>query len=338
MKSFVTLLVCSILTIQAWTQEKMNDSISSITLTNKLSILKDRVFLTCPDSAKNIARANDIMEAPKSEENETRIVFDIKDMRLVIFAQEMFARTTPDLLNDLNQKNLKVEMLKFGFVSKIIKNEKGFIAILSTPTKYDEKSQAILINSLTIQNSDSSLTKINAFINPAAYKQKEAYIKLTETIFKTIEQGNRKLNLAERQEEYKILGTKNKLVLSIPNNYSLTIDNGYDFDVYKIKPVNPINDTTYSQIFVYTGDHPSWFYGEYGFKNDENKIIDGELFDKKMTWYYFENIAENNYLIEYQYDAKRISKNMIIHIAIVANSEKEVLRLKDLTEKFRLEK
>lgn len=338
MKKIVVILICFILTIQAWAQEKMNDSISSIPLTNKLSILKDRVFLTCPDSAKNIARANDIMEAPKSEENETRIVFDIKDMRLVIFAQEMYARTTPDLLNDLNQKNLKGEMVKFGFVSKIIKDEKGFIAILSTPTKYDEKSQAILINSLIIKNQDSSLTKINAFINPAACKQKEAYIKLTESIFKTIEQGNRKLNLSERQEENKILGSKNKLVFSIPNNHCLTIDNGYDFDVYKIKPVKLLNDTTYSQIFVYTGDHPSWFYGEYGFKDDENTIINGELFDEKITWYYFKNKVENNYLIEYQYDAKKISKNLIIHVAIVANSENEVLRLKDLAEKFKLEK
>src|SRR5262245_46980816 len=58
-------------------------------LEQELSILADRFFLRFPKEARNEARSVDIMSAPPGEEEETRIVIDHGEERIVFFAREL---------------------------------------------------------------------------------------------------------------------------------------------------------------------------------------------------------------------------------------------------------
>ena len=109
------------------------------------------------------------------------------------------------------------------------------------------------------------------------------------------------LNIAERIEKLKKNNKTDqhrKLSFEIPENHILQLDNGPDFDVFNIIPVRKISDTSYSKAIVYAGHHPSWFYKDYGFSQDENFIIKGEFIGEKVTWYYFENHEEKALLRE----------------------------------------
>ena len=93
-------------------------------------------------------------------------------MRLVFYAQELYVSGDNNLLTTISKSNAT------GFVNKILFDRDSILSILSTPTTFDTTQNAILVNCLSVKTQDNTVFRINAYINPAAFKNKKTQISL----------------------------------------------------------------------------------------------------------------------------------------------------------------
>src|SRR6185312_3341843 len=227
---------------------------------NKLSVLNGRAYFTFPIKAENVERPTDIMSAGRNPNEETRIVFDIDKMRMVFFVQELY---------EVSDKNLVKEVMadsayKANFTSKVFLQKDSMLAILSSPLRYDSSQSAIMVNSLLVQTSDSTLFRIDAYINPAAYIKLKEYTNLSVKVFQTLEKGERRNNIKPRDEKRPLMDTTKSFIFHLPVNYCITVDQKYDFQVFKLHRFRSFVDSAWADMMVYVGDYPQYAYMDYG--------------------------------------------------------------------------
>ncbi len=247
---------CLALSILVTINAAFGQDFNSIELSKKVSILNDRVFLNFPDAAENIARQVNIMSADHNINKETRIIYDIGSKRLVFFAQELFRLGTENLFETVSNEEIK----GMDFEKKVLTDKESLLSILLTPTVFDSTENAILVNRLLVRTQDNSLLRIDAYINPEAYSDRDNYLDLTERVFKTISKGNRTNTRVARTEKIKIFDAKKSFEFDLPENYSITVDQKYDFQVYNLHKYVDYSDTNWVSLTIYTGHHPSFFH------------------------------------------------------------------------------
>lgn len=306
----------------------------STRLEKRLSVLNKKVFFDFPAKAIISPRVADIMAADPNENRETRIITDWGNMKLVIFAQELYALSSTTLFQDISKE---VEP-DFDFQRKILTDKDSLISVLSTPTLFDSSANGILVNSLLVKTQDNTVCRIDAYINPVAYFRKDEFIELTENIFKTISKGTRITNLGAREESYSIAGSTNKFLFKIPKNYFLTVDEKYDFSVLKLTKYKDLTDKTFSSITIYTGFHPSWFHKEYGFTDSNAVKIKGRFLQNNIDWFYFADSPNSFYLKEQMIPSDNIEKGLILHIAMLSNKKDIMEELAKIVEDIKLSK
>jgi hypothetical protein len=315
----------------AFFQTIFGQNLKDIKLDNKQSILNDKAFFNFPTAAKNEARATDIMSADHNINQETRIVLDIDKMKLVFFAQELYLLSDNNLFTEVSK-----EKSKLNFQRKTLTDSDQMLSILSTPTVFDSTKNAILVNSLLVKTQDNSVFQINAYINPDAYKLKDDFVKLTEQVFQTLTKGTRKNIVTARVEILNIFGTKKDFKFTIPENYCITIDQKYDFQVFKFHKYSNYSDTNWVKLTIYTGNHPSYFYKSYGFDEGASKKVAGKFLDKNVDWLSFYNAGKQVYLKEQQIPGDKIDKGLIVHIAMLSNSDISIEELTKIVESIQL--
>lgn len=302
-------------------------------LEKHISILNKKVFFDFPSIAVVSPRVADIMAADPNENRETRIILDNGKMRLVFFAQELFAHAGNSLFEDISRE---IEP-DFDFKRKVLFDDDSLMTILSTPSRFDSTASAILVNSLLIKSPDNTVSRIDVYINPDAYSKRDEYIRLTENIFKTISKGTRRINLAARDESYKIFGVDSKFLFKLPENYYVTVDEKYDFGVFKLtKYKKSLTDTTYTSITIYTGHHPSYFYKEYGYTEDKAVKTKGSFLQNSVDWLYLKDEPQNFYLKEQFIPSDTIEKGLILHIAMLSNKKEVIDELSKITEAIKV--
>ena len=133
---FLSVLLLSVTT-------SFGHKISDLKLDNKQSILNDRAFFQFLSEAKNIARQTDIMSVNPNINKETRIVLDIDEQRLVLFARELSVTSNNNLLEIVSKENS--EKAK----TKILTDSDSLLSILVRLTILDSTANAILVNKAT---------------------------------------------------------------------------------------------------------------------------------------------------------------------------------------------
>ena len=301
---------------------------------NTFSILKDRLFINCPKEAKSEPRPHNLMSAPPSAEEETRITLDDKDKRLVIFAQEMNALASKTLLADV--KKMYSDQERADYLFKEITMKDGMSAVQTIPIKYDSTKEAILINSLLIQTKDSSLVQIGAYISPKAFSDRKRYITLSDSILNTISAGPRQIRFHARKEYLPFPANPGKLLAEVPEHYLVVPNNGADFNEYQIRKIDLFTNQMQGGIIVYVGFYPTLLAPAYQFKTDKVQIKEELFLGKKMKWSSYSDKAKKIYLKELTCYADDAVKGLKIHIAIVASSEKEMDALIKIAAKMAL--
>lgn len=298
----------------------------------QLSILNNKYYFVFPSTAKITPRVADIMAADPNINRETRIMLEKGNQKLVFFAQELFALSGKALFEEISKENEP----EFNFNRKIIFDEDSVLAILSTPSRFDSASPAILINSLLIKSPDNTVSRVDAFISPEAFPARNEYIKRTEDIFRTISKGIRRVKLEPREESYKIFGTDSKIVFKLPENYYVTVDEKYDFGVFKLnKYKNGITDTSYTGISIYAGHHPSYFHTEYGYSVDKSTKIKGLFLQNPVEWLYFRDDAQSFYLKEQFIQSDFIQQSLVLHVAMLTNKKQVLDELNKIVESIK---
>ena len=285
---------------------------------NEISILNDRFYFTFPDTAKNIARATNIMSAGRNANRETRVIYDIGEKRIVFFAQELFLKSVSNLENTLKSESGAA----YHFVTKTIYNKDSVQCVKITPEKFDEKAAAILINTVIIKNADNTLSRFDTYLNPKAFADRATFDKISEQVLSSFRKGNRRINLNARVDSFFVLGSKNIMQISFPKDYMITVDNAGDFETYNIKKVVAYGDTLDASIIIYFGFHPSLFNGELQLTNFKTPDTDGEFMGQKMQWMNFNDSERKLLLREQVFADDDIGENAKIHIALIANDQK----------------
>lgn len=319
------------LLLSAFCQATYGQSLEDIKLDNKQSILNDKAFFNFPTAAVNSARATDIMSADHNINQETRIVLDIDKMKLVFFAEELYLLGDNNLLTEVSKENNTLNIQR-----KTLTDKEQILSILSTPTIFDSTKNAILVNSLLVKTQDNSIFRINAYINHDAFRLKDDFVKLSEQVFQSLSKGTRKSNRNERDETVNIFGTKKNFKFTIPENYCITMDQKYDFQVFRFHKYSNYGDTNWVNLTIYTGNHPSYFYGEYGFDKDSAKNVAGKFLDKNVDWLSFYTADKQIYLKEQKIPSDKIDQGLIVHIAMLSNKDISIEELTKIVESIQL--
>ncbi|MBO2007630.1 hypothetical protein [Hymenobacter negativus] len=291
--------------------------IATSPLDNKQSILNGRAFATFPSTALNSARPTDIMSADHNANLETRIMLDIQKMRLVFFAQELYAlgdkKSVTQFVTEENQKS--------GAKITVLTDNGSLFSILSTPAAFDSTREAILVNSLLVRTNDNTVFRIAAYINPAAYDKREEFVKLTARVFETLTAGTRQNSRTAHTETLALANTKKKLKIVLPANYSVTSDQKYDFQVFLFHHYRNLGDEQRENLTIYAGSHPSYFFRNFKFERDEALIRKGNFLGKPVNWLHFANSGKNLYIKEQQVPSDNIAAGLILHVGMLGGSE-----------------
>ena len=290
---------------------------------NEISMLNGRFSFIFPDSAKSEARGVDIMSADPNQNNETRVVYDIGSKRIVFFAEDLLMKSVDDLEAELRKEATK----EYPLTVQKKDNFDSTISYIITPQNFNDKGQAILINALIIKNPDNTLSKFSAYINPNAFKDKSTFDRIVEQVFSSFKKGNRRLNLSARTETFKILGTKTLYDIKLPENYIVSVDKKYDFEVFKIKQVSRYGDTEFGDLIIYFGFYPSLVYKEMQLESFRTKDTEGEYMFQKLPWSNYQDKKRNLFVREQVFIDDDIQKNAQNHIAMIASSEKKIEEL-----------
>jgi len=290
---------------------------------NEISMLNDRFSFIFPDSAKNQARQTDIMSADPNINRETRVFMDIGSKRVVFFAEDLLVRS----IDNLESKLISESTEDFSFSVEKKDNLDSTICYKLTPQKFNKAAEAILINSLIVKNSDNTLSKLSVYLNPKAFEDKATFDNIVSQVFSSFKKGGRKLNLTARTESFKILATKTVFNIKLPENYIVTVDKKYDFEVYKIDQVNLYGDKGFAHLLIYFGFHPSLVSNELNMENSKTKDTEGEYMLQKLPWSNYKDKKRNLYLREQIFIDDDIQKDVQNHIAMISDNEKKIEEL-----------
>ncbi|MCW3084793.1 MAG: hypothetical protein JWP12_2159 [Bacteroidetes bacterium] len=312
-------------------QTVYGQNLKELKLDNKLSVLNDKAFFNFPAAAVNSARAADIMSADYNKNLETRIVLDEDKMKLVFFAQELFLIGDKNLFDDVSK-----EESKLNFQKKLLSDKDQLLSILCTPTVFDTAADAILINRLIVKTQDNTVFQIDAYINPEGFKLKNDFTDLSKRVFETLSKGTRIIDKSAREESQKILGTKKDFKFSLPENYFITVDQKYDFQVFHVHKYRAYNDTGFVSITIYVGNHPSYFYKEYDIDINTAKKVTGKFLNENVDWLNFYYAEENLYIREQQIPKDNLEKGLILHVAMLSNIETSIADLSKIVEAIKV--
>lgn len=307
-----------------------SQKISELKLDNQQSILNDKVFFQFPADAKNIARQTDIMSADPNINKETRIMMDIGNQRLVFFSRELYVTSSNKLLEAVSRENKEQSNVA------ILTDRDSLLSVLITPTKFDSTENAILVNELYVRTPDKTVFVIGAYINPEAYPNKDEFQKLSKRVFTSLSKGTRKINYHTREEIAPIFEGKKKFSMQLPEGYVVTKDKKYDFEVLKFQKIQDIADTNWISLTIYTGHHPSYFYGEYNFEKEKAVISKEKFLSQPIEWLNFSNEDQKLYLKEQQIAADQIEEDLIVHIAMSSNNPQAIKELTKIVENIKL--
>lgn len=305
----------------------------TVQLNKQLSILNKKLFLQFPGAAIPSPRVADIMAADPNENKETRILYDQGNMRMVFFAQDLFSLGGKTLFEDISRQ---VEP-EFDFTRKKITDSASLLAVLSTPSLFDSTQNAILVNSLLVQTPDNTVSRVDAYINPEAWNQKDEYIRLSEKIFKTLIRGSRTIELNARTETYKIPGTNKQFSFSLPANYFVTLDEKYDFSVFKINKFKKLTDDQYTSLTIYTGHHPAFFHKEYGLSDSTAQKVKAAFLQKQYDWLFFSDDKNKFYLREHIIPADEVESGLVFHVALLTNKKEILEELSTIATKIKVQ-
>lgn len=225
---------------------------------------------------------------------------------------------------------------KEGFQRKILTNKDQILSVLNTPKTYDAKQSAILISDLLVKMEDNSVFEVRAYINQDAFKEKDEFIRLTEQVFATLCKGTR-INMRNAHEEtLNIFETKKDFVFAVPENYNITIDQKYDFQVFEFHKFSGYEDTDWVSLTIYVGNHPSFFYREYDFEESNSTEASSKFLDKNISWLMFHDASRGIYLKEQKIQSENIGKDLIVHIAMMANTASSISELTKIVESIKV--
>lgn len=319
-------------------QYSIAQSYKDVTLSNKLSILNDRVYLQFPLNSVITSR-----DTTNNYSTYIRVIFNNVIIRFS--ARDIFKTATNKLFASLAKETTLLDYKKL----LATKEEQQLQALLITPFKYDTVLRSVLINKLLVKTKDNSLIEIDVSIQAKDFLQKDEVTKLSEQIFQTITNGTRLINLNARKEIRKVAGTQKNFVFNLPENYVLK-DESNLFNVKLI--IVKYKDFTYNDYnilnrdeFIFNISKDSYIDFEdftyWGYEQSSGKLnkveIKGKFLSEKIEWLTFDLFRQGLFLKEQIIECKQLGRNCVVHISMISDNQKNIKEMTKIAEAIELE-
>lgn len=310
-------------------QESFSQSLDTLPLDNRQTVLNGKAYVDIPKSMKYEAREANIMSADYNINEETRFVLDIGKMRLVLFATELYTIANDKFLQTTENEH-----------TKILSKKDSLFSIMTIPQRVESGKQAILISSLFVKTSDNTLFRFDAYLNSQGFEYMKDFQALAERIFATIKDGERNNVLSKRIESFpSYINDQYNFVFEIPDNYFVTVDRKYDFEVFKVKKFVPYSEqAVLEQLIIYTGFYPSNIYEDFNLSEQDAKKVKGKLFNQNINWLQFEIKSQSMIVREQKISNDEIQEGLKIHVAMLCSEVECINNLSKMVENIRIEK
>lgn len=311
-------IIALLLTSQpVWAQKKGPEALS-----NRVSILDGRAYLSFPANAVSSARPVDIMSVKPNEQLETRVVLDVGKSRVVFFARELFRLTDKQFV----RQAAVYKSATFSADPQLIRDTDSLTAVLSTAARHDTTASAILLKRLLVRTIDNTVFEVAAYVNPAGFGRRAEFEALANRVFRTVRPGQRLFNRSARTE------THDELVFALPENYCLTRKQSYDFWVYTIWPIEPLLSDTNSNVTVYLGHHPSPIFRDEGVAASTAQLTAGHFLGKSIQWMGFSKPASKLYWREQIIPSATGKDEPLAHVFVRSTSPEKLPSLTAIVE------
>lgn len=295
------------------------DGLSGLPLGRSELLLGDRLELQVPDSMRNEPRAVDIMSAAPSTAREARLVLDTLG-RLVLFAQDLRELGTDDLLADWGQV---IDPGGAGaFRIERLPRRRGSDRIRYVKTSRDPGARAIFLQGLLVRLPDDGLVRIDAFVDPAAYRHVEAFDSLVMRIFSSAKAGPGRLDRGPRVDTLHLMSGE-RVVVRSPRDQVVSTEQGADFLVHRVDRLVPLLSASRPQLILYSGAHPSPFAKELGFGAAQRKEVPGTFLGSEMSWDHYRDTDGALQLMEFV-TGEAGGDALRTHIALIGTTDQDM--------------
>jgi hypothetical protein len=249
--------------------------------TTRTILLEGRLTIHLPAQARIEPRQGDIMFAPPPAQGETRVVLDAGAERMVVMAHDLFA--TADHLELSPEQGRRMR----GAHGRRTRGTRlplvagaGLTAIAAQPMRLDTTRAAVLVLDVQTRRPDSTLQRLEFFVNPAAARDPAGCRQLASRIAATLATGPQGLNLAAGQRELQV-DSGLRFTLTAPAGYVVVRQRGIDFDVFDIRQLARDGDRiTPRSLSLYVGTAPHPMPGA----DSAVRREPGSLLGQKIEW------------------------------------------------------
>jgi hypothetical protein len=246
-----------------------------------LTLLRGRVSVKMPEGARIEARkAANIMAADPSTDEETRVVLDAGNERLVLMASETFQWADENFAKALGKEAadcLLTPMPGAGGAPP---------SYLAIPKSVKPGGAATPVAYAYLVTPDKTVVRLTVYVNPAACADLAGCTALAKAVLATAAAGNVSIRRPAETRRLRAMVANHELEVSLPKEYVVTLSRGPDFWVYYVYPLSPYGNRPGS-LLVYQGAHPRTFHGkaeEGEGKPEAEKSAEGAFLGKKTTW------------------------------------------------------
>lgn len=323
------LVVCFAVMLLLW-QSAAAQGLGQLPLDKRMSILEDKVFLTFPGLAVDRHRTAGRMADAPDPHLRTEIQLDFGDMHMEFRALNWFCLPG----EDFQARELKKGEAGYE-TKKVLLDQDGLLAILSTPVRFDSTRKSIWIQELVVRTQENMLLKINVHINQAAFAHKDELLQLSERVFRTLQMGAADKVLTARQEKHALPGSGKALVFDLPAKCYLLEQGWQGNPTFQIHSLPECMDTLWQQIDVYVGPHPDMAWKDFDLTTNNYQETQGSLLGNKITWRTFH--PKDDYDIREQaIPLDQVGAGLQLYVTMSSNNKALIDELTKIAERIQL--
>jgi hypothetical protein len=219
----------------------------------RAEVLAGRLVLSVPDQAESHVLQHGIMSAPESDYEQTRIVIDAGEQRMVLMVYEPFACAGPDLEGPAQKLtghfSMRVRFQRWSLTAPL----RALAYFPVVPAK-DQEANSVM--GVFVAGSDESVQNLEWYVNLPAASQFDTALRLAKSIARTIAPGTRTLDTTGSERALSAYSRTKSVFATIPQAYTVTAQPGPDFIVHCIHKIVTLGNENAS-IGVYLSNRPS---------------------------------------------------------------------------------
>lgn len=301
--------------------------------TERTALLGGRLSVRMPATAKVEQRGRSIMAAPEANEDETRIVLDAGEERLVLMTWELYALSGGDLVKAARAHVADAWGKKPGTMKLeefVVAPPLAAVAVI--PPRPERKREANLVFTLYVASEDSTVQFLAFYVNSAGAKDILGATKLAMAIAASVSAGSRKLAWKAGPRSFPGADV-DRLVIDVPEGFVASIQEGPDFAVYRLRKLAPLGKPG-PACAIYLGADPFYQYRQAEERPDKVTTLKGKLLGRNVVW---QNWSQAGRTTTEAIVLHPKEKELSVHVFCSAGTEEEVATLRTMAETLRVD-